>query len=109
MLCGVRHALAGGEHPLTLGNATLAPSTVSTPCLCLSLGGGAQELDLMAEKQDDGTSTAGQDQASRGRPDAAAERKKEGGQSGGEGTDPSILTPGGNVRYGGGADLLDVS
>jgi len=55
----------------------------------------------MAEKQDDGTSTAGQDQAGRGQPDAA-ERRKEGGQSGGEGTDPSILTPGGNVRHGGG-------
>ncbi len=55
----------------------------------------------MAEKQDDGTSTAGQDQASRGRPDAAAEWRKVGGQSG-EGTDPSILTPGGNLRYGGG-------
>jgi hypothetical protein len=65
-------------------------------------GGDAQEADLMAEKQDEGTSTAGQDQASRGRPDAVAERRKEGGQSGGEGTDPSILTPGGNVRYGGG-------
>ena len=55
----------------------------------------------MAEKQEDGTSTAGQDQASRGRPEAAAELEKEGGQSG-EGTDPSVLTPGGNVRYGGG-------
>ncbi len=55
----------------------------------------------MAKKQDDGTSTAGQDQASRGRPEAAAERRKEGGQSSEE-TDPSILTPGGNVRYGGG-------
>jgi hypothetical protein len=54
----------------------------------------------MAEKQDDGTSTVGQDQASRG-PEAAAERRKEGGQSD-EGTDASILTPGGNVRYGGG-------
>ena len=55
----------------------------------------------MAEKQDDGTSTAGQDQASRERPGAAAELRKEGGQSG-ERTDPSVLTPGGNVRYGGG-------
>ncbi len=55
----------------------------------------------MAEKQDDGTSTAGQDQASRERPEAAAERRKEGGQLSEE-TDPSILTPGGNVRYGGG-------
>ena len=55
----------------------------------------------MAEKQYDGTSTAGRDQASRERPEAAAERRKEGSQSS-EGTDPSILTPGGNVRYGGG-------
>lgn len=55
----------------------------------------------MTEKQDDGTSTAGRDQASRERPEVAAKRRKEGGQSSEE-TDPSILTPGGNVRYGGG-------
>ena len=55
----------------------------------------------MAEKQGDGTSTVGQDQASRERPEVAAERRKEGGQSN-EGTDPSTLTPGGNLRYGGG-------
>ena len=55
----------------------------------------------MAEKQDDGTSMAGTDQVDRGQLKAVGQ-KKEGGQSGGEGTDPSILTPGGNVRYGGG-------
>jgi hypothetical protein len=55
----------------------------------------------MAEKQDDGTSMARQDQAGQGHP-GTAERQKEGGQPGGEGTDRSILTPGGNVRYGGG-------
>jgi hypothetical protein len=93
--------LAEGEHPLTFGNTMLAPSTIFTRCLCSSSGGDAQELDLMAEKRDDGTSTAGQALASRERPDAAAERRKEGGQSR-EGTDPSVLTPGGNVRYGGG-------
>ncbi len=86
---------------MTLGNTLLTPPTIFARCLCPSPGGNAQELDLMAEKQDDGTSTAGQDQASRERPDAAAERRKEGGQST-EGADPSILTPGGNLRYGGG-------
>ena len=55
----------------------------------------------MIETQDDGMSTAGQDPASRERPEAAAERRQEGGQLSEE-TDPSILTPGGNVRYGGG-------
>jgi hypothetical protein len=68
----------------------------------LSPGGDVQEADLMVEKQDDGTSVAGKDQAGRGQPEAAAKQKKESEQSGGEGTDPSILTPGGNVRYGGG-------
>jgi hypothetical protein len=67
----------------------------------LSFGGDAQELDLMAKKQDGGTSMTGNDQVDRGQPEGV-EQKKEGGQSGGEGTDPSILTPGGNVRYGGG-------
>ena len=56
----------------------------------------------MAEQQDDGTNMAGKDQASRGEPEAAAKLKKKGGQAGAEGIDPSILTPGGNVRYGGG-------
>ena len=55
----------------------------------------------MAEKQDEGTSMAGRDQVAREQPEAV-EQQKEGDQSGGEGTDPSILTPGGNVRYGGG-------
>ncbi|WP_043367241.1 hypothetical protein [Belnapia sp. F-4-1] len=55
----------------------------------------------MTEKKADGTSTAGQDQTSRERPEAAVEWRKEGGRSSEE-TDPSILTPGGNVRYGGG-------
>ena len=87
---------------MTLAKTMLAPSTIFARCLCSSPGGDAQELNLTAEKQDDGTSTVGQEQANRERPDAAAERRKEGGQSGGEGTDPSILTPGGNVRYGGG-------
>ena len=56
----------------------------------------------MAEKQDAGTNMAAKGQAGQGQPEAAAERNKEGGQSGDEGTDPSILTPGGNVSYGGG-------
>ena len=55
----------------------------------------------MAEKHDDGTSMAGKDQVDRGLP-KTVEQKKEGGQSGGEGTDPSILAPGWNVRYDGG-------
>lgn len=52
---------AEGEQPLVLGNRMLAPSTIFARCLCSSPGGDAQELDLMAEKQDDGTNTAGQD------------------------------------------------